>query len=394
MDMAVLQCGKTWSESGVTMRYISGLIAADLKKKMVFIGGPRQVGKTTLAKSFLGEESLTPSAYFNWDNPDHRLVIQKRSWKSGMKFIIFDELHKLKRWKSWIKGIYDVEKETTNFLVTGSARLDVYRRGGDSLQGRYHYWRLHPFTLDECPPDLTPQECYQRLLTVGGFPEPFFANNLVEAARWRRERYERFVREDIRDLESVRDLQTLSLFAELLRERVQSVVTLSNLARDLEISPVTAKHWLTVFESMYYVFVLRPFTFKLSRSVKKQPKVYFFDNGEIESPGAKLENLVATHLLKRVHFLQDAYGENLDLYFLRDKDGREVDFVIARGGKIEELYEVKLSDGPIDESLRYYTKKLKPKRSFQVVGTNERSFEVDGIQVISPWELFSKPLAR
>jgi predicted AAA+ superfamily ATPase len=373
------------------MRYISSFVTADLKKKMVFIGGPRQVGKTTLAKSLLPDESFKPAVYLNWDNPDHRMIIQKRSWGSTQKLVIFDELHKLKKWKSWIKGIYDVEKENTNFLVTGSARLDVYRRGGDSLQGRYHYWRLHPFTLDECPSDLTPRECYQRLLSLGGFPEPFFSNNLVDAARWRRERYERFVREDIRDLESVRDLQTLSLFAELLKERAQSVVALSNLARDLEISPVTAKHWLNVFESMYYLFVIRPFTYKLSRSIKKQPKVYFFDNAELETPGAKLENLVATHLLKRVHFMQDAYGEKIELYFLRDKEGREVDFAIARGSKIEELYEVKLSDEAIDESLRYYTKKLKPKRSFQIVGTNERSFIVDGIQVISPWELFSKP---
>jgi predicted AAA+ superfamily ATPase len=359
---------------------------------MVFIGDARQVGKTTLAKSLMESGSFSPAVYLNWDNPDHRLTIQKRTWERQNKLVFFDELHKLKKWKSWIKGIYDVEKETTNFLVTGSARLDVYRRGGDSLQGRYHYWRLHPFTLDERPPDVTPQECYQPLLAVGGFPEPFFGNKVVEAASWRRDRYERLVREDIRDLESVRDLQTLSLFAEMLKERVQSVVAVANLARDLEISPVTAKHWLTVLESMHYVFVLRPFSFKVSRSLKKQPKVYFFDNGEIESQGAKLENLVATHLLKRIHFLQDAYGENLQLCFIRDKDGREVDFAIARGSKIEELYEVKLSDSNIDPSLRYYHKLLKPKRSFQVVGNIDAAYNDNGITVTSPCELFSKPL--
>lgn len=374
------------------MRYIFTFLASDLAKKMVFIGGARQVGKTTLAKSLMESDAFSPAIYLNWDNPEHRLTIQKRTWDRHRKLVVFDELHKLKKWKSWIKGIYDVEKETTNFLVTGSARLDVYRRGGDSLQGRYHYWRLHPFSLDECPPEITPRECYERLLAVGGFPEPFFANDRLEAARWRRDRYERLVREDIRDLESVRDLQTLSLFAEILKERVQSTVAVANIARDLEISPVTAKHWLNVLESMYYVFTLRPFSFKISRSIKKQPKVYFFDNGEIDSPAAKLENLVAGHLLKRIHFLQDAYGENLNLCFLRDKDGREVDFAIARGNKIEELYEVKLSDSTIDPSLRYYHKLLKPKRTFQIVGNIDRAYTDNDITVISPWEFFTKPL--
>lgn len=380
-------CSKSWW----SMRYLYEFIEKDLQRKMVFIGGPRQVGKTTLAQSIMNRKDFAPAIYLNFDNPDHRLVIGRRSWPKNQKLIIFDELHKLKKWKSWIKGIYDVEKSHTKFLVTGSARLDVYRRGGDSLQGRYHYWRLHPFTLDECPNALTADECYKRLMSVGGFPEPFFLNDEIEAARWRRDRYERLIKEDIRDLASVKDLQTLALFAEILKERVQSTISLANIASDLEISPVTAKNWLGVLESMYYLFVLRPFSHKLNRSILKQPKVYFYDNAELQSEGAKLENLVATHLLKRVHFLQDAYGRNVQLTFIRDKEKKEVDFAIVEGNIVKELYEVKYADETLDDSLVYYTQKLKPLAAYQVVGTNKKSFTRNGIKVVSPAELFYTP---
>jgi predicted AAA+ superfamily ATPase len=373
------------------MRYLSKFIEKDLLKKMVFIGGPRQVGKTTLAKSLMSHPNFSPATYLNFDNPDHRLVIGRRTWPKNQRLIIFDELHKLKKWKTWIKGIYDVENGHTNFLVTGSARLDVYRRGGDSLQGRYHYWRLHPFTLDECPDTMTTEECFNRLMTVGGFPEPFFSNDPIEAARWRRDRYERLIKEDIRDLASIKDLQTLALFAELLKERVQSTVSLANLANDLEISPITAKNWLSVLESMYYLFVLRPYSHKINRSILKQPKVYFYDNAELLSEGAKLENLVATHLVKRVHFLQDAFGSQIELTFIRDKEKREVDFAIVNGRKVVELYEVKFADETLDDSLVYYTKKLEPRAAYQIVGTNKKSFTRNGIKVISPREFFATP---
>lgn len=375
------------------MRYLTDYIAKDLTKKMVFIGGPRQVGKTTLAEFIRKQDTFQPSLYLTWDNPEHRLLIQRRQWPMDRRLIVFDELHKMKKWKTWIKGIYDVHKSSTNFLVTGSARLDIYRRGGDSLQGRYHHWRLHPLTIDERPGGMTPESCFERLMAVGGFPEPFFSNDIIEAARWRRERYERFVKEDIRDLDAVKDLQTLAVFADLLRERVRWPVALSNLAADLEIAPATAKHWLGVFEAMHYVFVCRPFTYKLARTVHKQPKVYFFDNAEVADTAARFENLVATHLLKRVHFLQDALGLDVDLHFIRDKEGREVDFAITRGRRVEELYEVKLSDHEPDKNLLYYTRKLQPRRSFQVVAQLDRSFEHQGIRVIAAPELFDRPLA-
>jgi len=198
------------------MRYIAPYILQDLTKKMVFVGGPRQVGKTTLAQAILS--SNYPSGrYLNWDYDEDRQDILRKQWSADQKLLVFDELHKFPRWKNWIKGIYDVSHESHSFLITGSARLDVYRRGGDSLMGRYHYWRLHPFTLDEVPQGISQKEAYQRLMTVGGFPEPFLDGDERAARRWRRERFDRVLREDIRDLEPVRNIQLLGMFLDILR---------------------------------------------------------------------------------------------------------------------------------------------------------------------------------
>jgi predicted AAA+ superfamily ATPase len=259
------------------MRYIMPHILEDLGKKMVFVGGPRQVGKTTLAKAILGEH-FSEGRYLNWDLDEDRQDILRKRWSKKNTLLIFDELHKYPKWKRWIKGVYDTSREDHSFLVTGSARLDVYRRGGDSLMGRYHYWRLHPFTLDEIPVALSREEAFHRLMTVGGFPEPFLEGDEREARRWRRERFDRVLREDIRDLEPVRNIQLLSLFLDGLRHRVGGLVVLSNLASDIEISPNTAKSWIEILERMYIVFVVRPFTKSLPRAVLKPPKVYFFDN--------------------------------------------------------------------------------------------------------------------
>ena len=220
------------------MRYLSPYVLQDLQSKMVFVGGPRQVGKTTMAKDLL--IGFPKGRYFNWDFDDDRQDILKKRWTTENTLLVFDELHKFPRWKNWIKGLYDVSRAKHSFLVTGSARLDLYRRGGDSLLGRYHYWRLHPFSLDEIPEGLTAREAFQRLMSVGGFPEPFLDNDERAARRWRRERFDRVLREDIRDLSSIRNIQLLSLFLDLLRQRVGGLVTLSNLAADIQVSPKTA----------------------------------------------------------------------------------------------------------------------------------------------------------
>ena len=370
------------------MRYITPYILDDLRKKMVFVGGPRQVGKTTFARAILSKH-FPEGRYLNWDYDEDRQDIVQKKWSRDNSLLVFDELHKFPKWKRWIKGIYDVSHEIHSFLITGSARLDIYRQGGDSLLGRYHYWRLHPFTLDEIPKGISAGEAFRRLMTIGGFPEPFLDGDERSARRWRRERFDRVLREDVRDLESIRNIQLLGLFLDLLRHRVGGLITLSNLANDIEISPKTAKSWLEVLERMYLVFAVRPYTRSLPRAVLKPPKVYFFDNGDVlGDEGARFENLVATSLLKRLHFLEDRDGYRYDLRYIRDKEGREVDFAVIKEGNLEELIEVKYSDETISKSLLYYAERLNPPRATQIVANIKRPYHKGRIQVIDPVSYF------
>lgn len=372
-------------------RYCEPFIYQDLTQKMVFLGGPRQVGKTTLGKT-LSKEHFSKGVYLNWDNDEDRRAILRKQWLLETPLIIFDELHKYPQWKQWIKGVYDKKPSNQQYLVTGSARLDVYRRGGDSLLGRYHYWRLHPLTLDELPLHVPPQEGFERLLALGGFPEPFLKADMREARRWRRERFDRILREDIRDLESIRNIQLLSLFIDALRERVGSMVTLSNLAEDLQISPKTAKSWLALIERMYIAFPVYPLTQNIPRAIQKPPKVYFYDNGDItENPGARLENLVATTLLKRLHSIEDYHGYRTSLHYIRDKDGREVDFVTSVDNKFVDLIEVKQSDTAVSSHLKYYSEKIKPKNTVQIVGRLAQPFHHEHILVTNPEDYFKHP---
>jgi len=371
------------------MRYLASYILEDLRKKMVFIGGPRQVGKTTLAKMIM-DRHFSEGRYFNWDFDEDRQDILKKKWAGNNTLLIFDELHKYPKWKRWIKGVYDTAGKIHSFLVTGSARLDIYRRGGDSLMGRYHYWRLHPFTLDEIPPGISRKDAFARLMTVGGFPEPFLEGDERAARRWRRERFDRVLREDVRDLESIRNVQLLSLFLDALRRRVGGLVVLSNLATEIEISPKTAKAWLEILERMYLVFSVRPFTRSLPRAVAKPPKVYFFDNADIiGDEGARFENLVASSLLKRMHFWEDRDGYRCELRYIRDKEGREVDFALFKEGVLEELIEAKYSGEEISKSLLYYANRLKPKKATQIVANLKRPFDKNGISVIDPLSYFN-----
>lgn len=363
-------------------------ILDDLKEKMVFIGGPRQVGKTTLAQAVLSKH-FPDGRYLNWDFDDHRQDILQKKWSHANPLLIFDELHKFPRWKNWIKGIYDIYRDRHAILVTGSARLDVYRRGGDSLMGRYHYWRLHPFSLDEIPEGISSEDALQRLMTVGGFPEPFLDNDPRQARRWRRERFDRVLREDIRDLEPVQNIQLLGLLLDQLRHRVGGLIAYSSLANDLQVSPKTAKSWLEILERMYLVFVVRPFTRSLPRAILKTPKVYFYDNGDVlGDPGAVFENLVASALIKRLHFLEDRDGFRYELRYIRDKEGREVDFAILKDGNLLELIETKYADETISRSLTYYTERLKPPKSTQIVATLKRPFDRGRIQVLDPISYF------
>lgn len=256
--------------------------------------------------------------------------------------------------------------------------------------GRYHYWRLHPMSLGEHPAAMNKKEVFRRLMTLGGFPEPFHDGNETQARRWRKERYNKIVRDDIRDLEPIRQIQTMSLFLDQLRKRVGGMVVLSNLAAELQVSPRTVNHWLEIFEKMYVVFAVRPYTKNLPRAVQKPPKVYFFDNADILSDeGARFENLVATHLLKTIHFLEDSEGYNYELCYLRDKEGREVDFVILKDGNVEMLVEAKLNDDQPSRSLSYYSEKLKPVIALQIVGGLAKHHSYGKLHILGPIEAFS-----
>jgi len=244
--------------------------------------------------------------------------------------------------------------------------------------------------LDEIPRGLSSREAFNRLMTVGGFPEPFLDNNEREARRWRRERFDRVLREDVRDLEPIRNIQLLGLFLDLLRQRVGGLITVSNLAGDLQISPKTAKAWLETLERMYLVFCVRPFTPSLPRAIQKPPKVYFFDNGDVlGDEGARFENLVASTLLKRLHFLEDRDGYRYELRYIRDKEGREVDFAILKENVLKELIEVKYGDETISQSLAYYAERLKPKRAVQIVAGLKRPYDKGQIKVIDPIAYFA-----
>lgn len=359
-------------------------IETDLLHKMVFLSGPRQVGKTTLAQTLL--KRTESGRYFNWDYDADRRAALKQQWLGEDRLLVFDELHKFPRWKNWLKGLYDVQGRQHQILVTGSARMDVYRQGGDSMLGRYYSWRMHPFTLDNVPEGMDPGQAYRRLLLVGGFPEPFLSGNERQARRWRNARHDRVLQEDVRDLESIKNIQQLRLFLDLLRSRAGGLVVLSNLAQDLHISPSTAKNWLAALERMYLVFCVYPLVQSVSRAVQKPPKVYFYDNADVhdDSGGGQLENLVATTLLKRLHYLEDHDGHRCELRYIRDKEGREVDFAVLVDGQLQELVEVKVSDERISPSLRYYADRLKPQRATQIVGTLGRSYDQDGIRVTHP----------
>jgi uncharacterized protein len=363
------------------MRYIAPRLVHDLQKKMVLLAGPRQCGKTTLAKSLLDDRGQ----YLNWDITKDRKVIREVAWPKDASLIVLDELHKAPKWKNLLKGVVDEFGNQPPVLVTGSARLDAFRRAGDALTGRTYFYRLHPIDVAESRqflPNMSLEGRIRRLLQAGGFPEAFL--NPEEAARLRNDRMELVTREDLRDLSRVSSWRGPADLVELLRERVGKPTNYDNLAQNLGISPPTSKAWVELLEKLYLVFLLPPFSSSLSRSIRKDRRVYFFDCAAAydATGGAQLENLVACSLLKFTQFRKDAFGENWGVFYLRDKEGREVDFVVTHNRRVNWLIEVKASDGDVSTSLRYYAQKLKPMESLQLVLNLERPQEKSGIKLL------------
>jgi len=356
-------------------RYLTGQVRSDLKKKMVFVAGPRQVGKTTLARSLPG----AAAGYLNWDVAEHRERILRRELPA-VQLWVFDEIHKYRAWRGYLKGLFDNRHRGQQILVTGSARLDWYRYGGDSLQGRYHLLRLHPLSAREL--GLKSAKDLRDLLTLGGFPEPFYGGSEVEARRWSREYRNLLVREEIATLERVQDLGTLELLALRLPELVGSPLSLNAIREDLQVSHKTVAAWVAILERLYAIYRLPPFGAPRIRAVKKEQKHYHFDWSVVPGEAARFENLVASHLLKWVHHEQDAAGRDLELRYFRDTDGREVDFVVVEGRTPLMFVECKLGDQPVDKGLRYLKVRFPGADAWQVHMTGVKDYQSpEGIRV-------------
>ena len=356
-------------------RYLRAQIERDLERKMVFLAGPRQVGKTTLARQL----PAAPGAYLNWDVPEHREQILRRELPSGPLWI-FDEIHKYRSWRNYLKGLFDVRPEGQQILVTGSARLDYYRYSGDSLQGRYHLLRLHPLSVAEL--GLETREDFEELLTLGGFPEPFFGGSEVEARRWSREYRNLLIREELVSLENVRDLGNLELLVLRLPALVGSPLSINALREDLQVSHKAVTGWIEILERLYALFRISPIGSPRIRAIKKAQKHYHFDWTLVAEPAQRFENLVASHLLKWVQHQQDTQGLDLELRYFRDTDGREVDFVVTADTRPVRLVECKLSDDKIDRGLRYLKGRFPECEAWQISAAGERDYQSpEGIRV-------------
>jgi len=347
-------------------RYLEKYIQKDLKRKIALLTGPRQTGKTTLAKML--KENFD---YFNYDNAEHRLSLMEKTWDRSRDLVIFDELHKMKNWKSWLKGIYDTERIPPSIIVTGSAKLDAYKKVGDSLAGRFFEFRLHPLDLKEIKTVLGPEDLAEkldRLLKLGGFPEPYLEGDETYYNRWKRSHLDIILRQDLVDLENLRHITSIETLIQLLKKKVGSPISHRSLAEDLQCSDKTIKRWLTVFETLYVVFKVPPFHKNISRSLLKAPKYYFYDTGQVpDEPGMKLENLVACSLLKEIHFREDCQGEKWGLYYLKNKDGREIDFFITKQKTPALMIEVKWSDAERSPNFSFFEKYLAGVNKIQIV---------------------------
>jgi hypothetical protein len=373
------------------VRYLAEPLARALaeERRMAFVAGPRQVGKTTLARHLLAARRCQ-ALYFNWDiDADRRAIVEdpaaffvpRLPLDVDRPTVAFDEIHKYPRWKRFLKGFFDRHAGALATLVTGSGRLDVYQRGGDSLLGRYDLYRLHPFTtgelvadgrqylsapdafvtgvLTEPPPDAA-AEALDRIERFTGFPEPLFAGRIERLRRWRRSRQSLVLREDLRDLTHIRELGLVESLVLLLPERVGSPLSLNALALHLGVAFNTVKAWLEALARLYFCFQLRPWAGRLSRTLRREEKLYLFDSTSIPDPGPRFENVVALHLRKLTDFWTDLGLGDFDLWYVRDKEKREVDFLVTEGRRPWLLVEAKLSDATPAPALRYFQQRLQP----------------------------------
>jgi predicted AAA+ superfamily ATPase len=356
-------------------RYLAAQVERDLKEKMVLLSGPRQVGKTTLARSFVRDGR----GYLNWDVAEDREQIL-RGRMPAAKLWVLDEIHKHRGWRNLLKGLWDGRREGQRILVTGSARLDLARRAGDSLQGRHHLLRLHPLSVAEL--GLERANELGDLLQLGGFPEPYFGGSEARARRWSREYRTLLVRDEITALDRVDDLGRLELLSLRLPELVGSPLSINGLREDLEVAHKTVQRWVSLFERLFALFLVPPFGPPRLRAIKKARKHYHLDWTLVPDPGARFENLVACQLLKWVHHEQDAEGRDLELCYFRDTAGREVDFVVCERRKPMMLVECKHGDAEVDPGLRYLAARYPKVATWQVSATGRADYvSREGVRV-------------
>ncbi len=350
-------------------RTLKALVAADLARKMVFLVGPRQVGKTTLAKALMAD--YPKAQYLNWDVADDRRIILDQTWSPRATLLVLDEVHKMREWKGYLRGAWDGRSEGQAILVTGSARMDTFRQSGESLADRYFSLRMHPVSVREwcLASPATPDDALDRLIERGGFPEPFLAPTAAEAERWRRQYLEDLIREDVVEFSRIGEVRAMRLLVEMLRERVGAPLSLASIARDLQVAPATIAKYLDILEALFIVFTLRPYHHRnIPRAILKAPKVYFFDSGLVKGDsGARLENACAAMLLKHVHFLQDVEGQAVSLHYIRDKQGGEVDLVVCRDNLPVLLAECKHADAAISRMLINLAAQFPQAEALQVV---------------------------
>ncbi|HUH63346.1 MAG TPA: AAA family ATPase [Terracidiphilus sp.] len=354
----------------------------ELHRQMAFVAGPRQVGKTWVCKSIA-------EAYFNWDNTDDRRTLLRGPaalaqtlgvdrLRTNPPIIVLDELHKYPKWKTLLKGFFDTYGERARLLVTGSSRLDIFRRGGDSLMGRYLLYRMHPWSVGECvrtelpdkeiqPPAKIAAADWNALWEHGGFPEPFLRREARFTRRWQSLRLAQLTREDLREATAVRELGTIEVLMQLLAERSGQQLVYSNLAPELQASVDSVRRWIDLLARMHYGFLVRPWFANVAKALRKEPKWFLRDWSGVADAGCRAETFAACHLLKAVDLWTDLGFGSFELRYLRDKQKREVDFLVVRDRKPWFLVEVKSGDQSLSPALAYFQRQIKAPHAFQMV---------------------------
>lgn len=367
-------------------RLYDAVLAAhfEVHRQMALVSGPRQVGKTTTCRSLA-------TAYLDWDNLDHRRVVLAGPAATAARIgltrlsarpvvVAFDELHKFPRWKTYLKGFFDTYSDGVKILVTGSSRMDVYRRGGDSLMGRYFPYRMHPFSVgeiaDQTLPDARrmvkrprriPRSDFAALWNHGGFPEPFLKRDRRFTRRWAKLRQQQLIREDIRDLTRINELHQLEALVAILQQRSCDQLIYSSLAGEVMASVDTIRRWIDTLCGFHVGFLLRPWYRNVSRSLRKEPKWVLRDWSGVSDGGKRAETFVGCHLLKAVQTWTDLGHGDFELHYLRDREKREVDFLVSRDRKPWILVEVKLSDERMSRSLALFQGQTGAPYAFHVV---------------------------